>query len=219
MLKSISPPDIVGTSAKLLVLEAKVKEWPTFLPHSSRQGELRGVSNQDDKDTEHGGMLDSAVRDLKDLVTVRHSDRPLNAILSPEEVNVVRQVMLLRLELIRAALLRGDDVLLQASVDAALDWLKINFDGDAGLVKDAVSEIQLLRDLKIQMPFPDVSKSLSLLRNIERLRVETEKNQASPRTIAPTKPTVTERPEPVLEQPKSEVEPAGGAEIRVQPES
>jgi uroporphyrinogen-III synthase len=226
LLKSIAPADIVGASAKLLVLEGKVKELPLFLPHSNAQGEDHTVLPQGEEAAtpEQTGALGTALKSFKDLVTVRRSDRPINAILVPEEVAAIRQVMLLRLEMARAALLRGDQALLEANVDSALAWLQENFDGDTAPVQDIAAELKGLRELKIQVPFPDVSKSLSMLRNIERLRVETEKAQASPKATAPARQPVQETPPEPIPTPQSPPaqsapETSPGPEVGPQPEA
>jgi uncharacterized protein HemX len=177
VLKDFNPPDVVGVSAKLLVLEGQVKELPLFLPHSERAKEnhtpVASSIPQADKKSE--SLADSMVDDLKGLVTVRHTDRPVEAILVPEEVVALRQILLLKLEMARSSLLRGDDILYKANMDSALSWLKENFDPVAAPTQSLAEDIQNLRNLQLQIPLPDISKSLGLLRNIEKLRVEGEK--------------------------------------------
>ena len=181
VLKDFNPPDVVGISAKLLMLEGQVKDLPLFLPHAERAKEnhtpVASSIPEDDKKSEK--LADSLVDELKGLVTVRHTDRPVQSILVPEEVVALRQVLLLKLEMARSALLRGDDVLYKANMETALSWLKENFDPAAALTQSLASDIESLKGLQLQVPLPDISKSLSMLRNIEKLRVDSEKSSSS----------------------------------------
>ncbi len=191
LLKGFTPPDIVGVSAKLLVIETKVKELPLFLPHADRSKEdhqptAQAVSPEAEKKDK--GWQASVVESLKGLVTIRRTDKPVQAVLLPEEVAGLRQVMLLKLEMSRAALLRGDDELYKANMDSALTWLAENFDTEAGLTQGISEELKGLQGLQLHVPLPDVSKSLSLLRNIEKLRLDAEKGH-------PAKQEKTGKPE------------------------
>ena len=194
LLKRLNPPDIVGASAKLLALEAKVKEIPLFLPHSDRPREQHEgpKESQPVAEGEDGNLIDSTIKDLKGLVTVRRTDRPVQAILLPEEVEALRQVLLLKLEMARAALLRGEEGLYKTNLESALNWLHEHFDHDAPLTRGVADEIKSLLSLQIQIPFPDISKSLSLLRNIEKLRLEAEKAEAGAKPGAPVEPAKPE---------------------------
>lgn len=201
VLKGFAPPDIVGVSAKLLVLESKVKELPLFLPHADRPKENHQPAAQpaeSEQKAGEGGWTSNVVKDLKGLVTVRHTDRPVQAILLPEEVAALRQILLLKLEMSRAALLRGDDELYKANMDSALAWVAENFDAEAALTRSLSDDLKSLQNLRLHAPFPDISQSLSLLRNIEKLRLEAEKvGQPAKKPEKAEKPAETPRPEPL----------------------
>lgn len=223
VLKELTPPDIVGASAKLLALENKVKELPLFLPHAEgakEEHQPAPESKPAEKEGKGGNLLDSALKDLQGLVTVRHTDRPVQAILLPEQAAALRQVLLLKLEMSRAALLRGDEALYKSNLESAHDWLTENFDHDAALTKDVAEEIRRLQELQIHIPFPDISKSLTLLRNIEKLRVESEKGHAgkleksekpvaqpAPAEPKPNPAAVVETPKPDAAAPESGAQP------------
>lgn len=217
LLKNFEAPDVVGVSAKLLALESKIKELPLFLPHSERAKEDHQPSPKTpDSATENkdGSWSGGVLKDLKGLVTVRHTDRPVQAILLPEEVAAIKQILLLKLEMSRSALLRGDDALYSANMDSALSWLTENFDPDAAQTQDMLEELRNLKALQLHVPFPDISKSLSLLRNIEKLRLESEKghpakpaekpNKIGQDTEAPPPPAV---PPPLTQPPTPMAEP------------
>lgn len=183
-LEDVKVADVVGLSAQILALETGVKALPLFLPHPEKGKETLGEVPAEKIPEQQGeggagGLLDSALSDFKGLVTVRRTDRPVQAVLLPEEVEALRQVLLLRMEMTRLALLRGDDGLYKASVESVLSWLKEHFDGEAASTQDLVAELNELKAQRIAVPFPDIGKSLALLRNIEKLRLEAEEKGKS----------------------------------------
>jgi uroporphyrinogen-III synthase/uncharacterized protein HemX len=171
-IEDFQAPDVVGLSARLLAIESKVRDLPLFLPHAEKTKEP--AEPEKPRSPESGDMLDSTLQQLKDLVTVRRTDRPVQAVLTPEEVAGLREILLLKLEMARASLLRGDDELYRTNLESARAWVEEHFDRDAASVKDIAAELQALSGVRLRVPFPDISTSLSLLRNIEKLRLETE---------------------------------------------
>lgn len=209
-LKKMNAPDVVGISSKLLTLEKKVKNVPLFLPHADAAKEHAAKPEADSKpesgsEGEAQDPLDSALKDLKGLVTVRRTDRPIEAVLTPAEAEGIRQILLLKLEATRAALLRGDESLYKDSLTSASEWLKEHFEPDAPETQELQGEFNALQSQSIAVPFPDISKSLSLLRNIERLRLEAEeaeakKSGAKAPSAEPATPIPEARPEPDADQ-------------------
>lgn len=175
-LRRLNAPDIVGLSSRLLALESKAKDIPLFLPHAGKVSEHDAPPETAEPaaGAEGEGPLGSALDNIKDLVTIRRTDRPVNAVLHPEQAEALRQVLLLKLETGRAALLRGDEEMYKANLASAREWLNEHFDPDAKKTQEVAAEISALADQPIRMPFPDISKSLTLLRNIEKLRLKAE---------------------------------------------
>jgi uncharacterized protein HemX len=184
-LKKFDAPDVVGISAKLLAMETRVKDLPLFLPHADKipaqpaADKTKDVPAESRAGDNDGTLIDSALNNIRDLVTVRRTDRPVQAILLPEQVVALRQVLLLRLETARAALLRGDESLFKAGLESALSWLDEHFDSAAAATGEMRKDLKALETVRIQVDYPDVGKSLALLRNIEKLRVETEERESA----------------------------------------
>jgi uncharacterized protein HemX len=184
LLKKMTPPDIVGLSAKILALEAKIREIPLLLPHSATAQEpalkprvakeepVPEAETSEADEPESG--LDAAIESLKDLVTIRRTDKPIQTILIPEEVEGLRQILLLKLEMSRASLLRGDEAMYRENLTSARVFLSENFDSEAEATRDAITQINLFIEQPIRVPMPDISKSLSLIRDIERLRLKVD---------------------------------------------
>lgn len=183
-LKKMDAPDVVGISAQLLSLENKVKNVPLFLPHAGLVKEHApkpGPGPAAGGEEESKDALDSALEDIKGLVTVRRTDKPIEAVLAPEQAEALRQILLLKLENTRTALLRGDERLYKDSLTSAADWLRQHFDATAPETREMETELNALLARSISVPFPDISKSLVLLRNIEKLRLEAEEAEARPK--------------------------------------
>jgi uncharacterized protein HemX len=178
-LKKFEAPDVVGLSSKLLVLENKVEDLPLFLPHAPVSKEKQDLSQKGLGIVEEGeqSAFDSALRDFKDLITVRRTDRPVQAILTPEQAEALREALQLKLESVRAALLRSDEILYKSSLSSARDWLSEHFDTRSEDVQEILKELDHLATQAIRIPFPDISNSLKLLRNIEKLRLEMESQE------------------------------------------
>lgn len=212
-LRKVKAPDIVGISAQLLTLEKSVKELPLFLPYAGKaedEAAQHPKAVPADADTTHAekpAAGKSPLDELKGLFTVRRTDRPVNSVLTPEEAHALKEVLLLKLESTRAALLRGDDKLFQESLKSAIDWLKENFDESASGTKEILDELQALSTQTLSVPFPEIGKSLALLRNVEKLRLEVEEGNAHPKQKKPPEPEKPAAAEPTPAEPKPEAGP------------
>jgi uroporphyrinogen-III synthase/uncharacterized protein HemX len=179
-VRKIQAPDLVGLSSQLIALEKKVPALPLLLPHAGtvKQHEKAKEEQQSKADEqgqeEQGDAFDSALRGFKDLVTVRRTDQPVEALLAPEQVEVLRQLLLLKLESSRAALLRNDEQLYRDSLATATDWIGQHFDTAAAETKSMLDALNSLADRSFSVAYPDISKSMIMLQNIEKLRLEAE---------------------------------------------
>jgi len=101
---------------------------------------------------------------LSNLFTVRRDDGPSPRLLSAEQEALVVQVLALKLEGARVALLRNDTVSFRDLIESSSNWLDAYFrDDDPGVVA-AKAELLRLRPLELNPPLPDISRSLNLLR-------------------------------------------------------
>jgi len=182
ILKKAKTPDIVGLSSRLRALEDGVHEIPLRLPHTGKIDEAKNrVDAPEPAPKTEGweGFLDSAIQDAQELVTIKHADSPINAVLVKEQAIVFREDLRLNLEMARVGLIQRNQQLYQNNLDGALDWLSRHFDLQASRTKAVAAEIKALRDVALDVEFPDISKSLVLLRNITKLRLESDKATGS----------------------------------------
>lgn len=103
-------------------------------------------------------------RELKDLVTVRRHDQPLEALITPEQESYLRQNVRLLLEQAQLALLKSEPKLYQASLDKARELIEGYYATDNDGVANSLEKLQSLRDKNVRPELPDISESSQLLK-------------------------------------------------------
>lgn len=101
---------------------------------------------------------------MKGVFSVRRNNGPAPRLLPPDQESLVYQVLMLKLEGARLALLRGDATSFRDLCDSAGAWIKDYFRSDDPGVLAAQAELERLRPLELNAPLPDISRSLTLLR-------------------------------------------------------
>jgi len=179
ILKDIKPLDIVGIIAKIRAMENQVAKLPIFLPHAGKgnQTDLEKDANEQEDLSGMEEIVESALEDIKGLVVIRRTGRSVAAVLLPEEVALIREDLKIKLELARFSLVQRDEKLYRSNLEDAKAWVLEHFEKKAPLTKKFLAEIENLEKIAVEMKFPDISESLSLLQNIATLRLETEKKQ------------------------------------------
>ncbi|MGR8979176.1 MAG: uroporphyrinogen-III C-methyltransferase [Gammaproteobacteria bacterium] len=188
-LKNIAPPDLVGTYSSVQSLQENVDKLALVLPYAGKplttSTEIH--SHADKTEPEHG-LLDAALNQLEGLVTIRHTDQPITEILTPEQALFIREQSKVKLEMVKIALVQQNEALYQSSLADAKKWVTENFTMNAETRK-FISELDRFNAIKIRSHFPDISKSLKMLRDISKLRIETDKAlQPLPETEPPAAP-------------------------------
>lgn len=96
--------------------------------------------------------------------TIRRDDGPAPRLLSDEQTALIRQVLTMKLEGARLALLRRDAASFRDLCASAASWLDDYFHAGDPAVSAARAELQRLQALQLSPPLPDISRSLVLLR-------------------------------------------------------
>ncbi len=163
-LRAIGGADTEGVSLTLAGLSQTV----SLLPLSNRietpppQSQARG--EPDDSGAIARGV-DSVKRVMGDLVRVRRSDETVTPLLSPQAAYFLRTNLELKFDVARLALLRGEQQDYEQSLDDAAMWIGEYFDTDDDGVRSALETIADLRQRDVVVELPDVSSSLTLLRD------------------------------------------------------
>ena len=205
-VKKIQLPDIIGIYAVLELLEDNVEKLALFLPYAGKEvTETDHQQEVDNEQHEHEG-LDYALIELKGVLTIRHTEQPVKSIITAEQAHFIRDQLRVKLEMVKISMVQQNDRLYQATLTDAQQWVKNNFTQN----KDAdsyLTELQKLTEIEIHSQFPDISNSLKMLRDITKLRIETDKalqKTGSKKQIKKTvKMEVQKTPSPVAEDMKS----------------
>ncbi len=208
LLRSVAVPDVVGMYARLDSLESQVDKLALILPYAGKtltpSTETHDHADADaDADTESHDLLDMAADKLKGIVTIRHTDQPIKEILSPEEAQFIREQLRVKLEIAKIALVQHNEALYHSGLDDAKQWVGQHFTKNDGS-RSLIAELDKLAAVKIRSQYPDISRSLKMLRDIAKLRIETDKASgpmpaAQPPINTPSAQTV--QPLPVETKP------------------
>ena len=219
LLKSTEIPDTVGISSQLIALENAVAQMGVSEPHAgTAQAPQIGKGEASPIPENIQQTLNDAWSNFSKLVVVRRSDKPIAALMTPEQVELIRKNLALKLEAARLALINKDDTLYVASLSISIDWLNDYFDTNKPSVKTAIEQLRTLKDTPIKAQLPSIALSLKMLRDlplltmIEPVALKTEHVS----NIAP----LTEKPSPTIESDTPltpEVEPAIKKDINSTP--
>ena len=107
----------------------------------------------------------ASLRELLSAVFIVHrTDKPVDRLLPPEQEALVKQLLALKLESARSALLLGDTASFRSALDGATQWLGDYYRAEDPAVSAARAELERLRGLELDPPLPDLSRSVGLLR-------------------------------------------------------
>lgn len=174
-LKNVTVTDVVGLYASIQALQDQVDKLALVLPYSGKElTPSTEIHSHSDKTEEDHGLLSSALNELEGIVTIRHTDHPIKEILTPEQAQFIREQLRVKLEMVKVALVQQNEAIYLSSLLDAKKWAQKNFTSNADARK-FIGELGRLNAIKIRSHFPDISISLKMLRDITKLRIETDK--------------------------------------------
>lgn len=163
LVKSIIEPDIVGTYLKIQTQQDQVENLALLLPFA---GKPSTESKTEKTSVDGNGLLD--------VIGVKHTNQTIESILSPEQAQFIREQLRVKLEMVKMALVQHNKKLYQSALDDAKGSLKKNFIDNAASQK-FTSELDKFSAIEIDSQYPDISLSLKMLKDISKLRIESDK--------------------------------------------
>jgi len=196
LLRGVAVPDIVGMYARIDSLESQVDKLALILPYSGKAlTPSTETHDHADGDTESHDLLDMAADKLEGIVTIRHTDQPIKEIISPEEAQFIREQLRVKLEMAKIALVQHNEALYHSGLDDAKQWVGQHFTKNDDS-RNLIAEADKLAAIKIRSHYPDISQSLKMLRDITKLRIETDKASEPISTNQPPTSVQSKQPTP-----------------------
>ncbi|MDD1635380.1 MAG: uroporphyrinogen-III C-methyltransferase, partial [Methylococcaceae bacterium] len=175
----------VGMYASIQTLQDQVDKLVLVLPYVGKElTEPTEVKEQSSKTTEDQGLLDSAIDELEGIVTIRHTELEVKEVLTPQEAQFIREQLRVKLEMVKISLVQHNEALYQSSLADAKKWTAQHFTRNTDF-DNFIAELDRFSNIKIRSQFPDISSSLKMLRDITKLRIETDKAMQPAETDAP----------------------------------
>ncbi|MCK5898770.1 MAG: uroporphyrinogen-III C-methyltransferase, partial [Methylococcales bacterium] len=169
-LKDVKVNDIVGSYAQLKSLIDTVDRLTLILPYAEKP------LKKDDKKLpkKADGVVEVVLKQIDGYVTVRHNDKEVEKIITHEEAKLIKQQLGIKLEMIKIALIQENTALYESSMTDALEWLKKHFIMNK-VSKTFIDVLDKLKKEYVNSELPDISLSLKMMRDITKLRIETDK--------------------------------------------
>jgi uroporphyrin-3 C-methyltransferase len=191
-LKAVPQPDIAGMALQLESLEQqsdRLTVGATQRGHALEETAAAGHAEAGAAGQDWRAALNGIWKQLKTLVVIRRHDQPVAPLLSPAQDRMLREILRLKLESARVALLEGNAKLFADSIKSAREWLQQRFDPHDAAVASMLKQLDSLATAEIRPKLPDISASLRSLR--QRLEHPGERVQepSPPAAAQPSPPS------------------------------
>ena len=167
-------PDTAGLSARLAAMAGqapKLKLASATLGGAART-ETHRTATTPRSERSWDTLLDDLWAGFKETVRIRRNDKPVHAMLPPEQQFFLYENLRLHLESARLAVARGDDKLYHDSLNTVATWLNTHFDPNDPLTRTLREGVDELIGKDIHPPLPDISDSLQALRLRQKLNAD-----------------------------------------------
>ena len=163
-LRSAELVDVEGLSYTLGRLAGRVEELP--MGPAAPGNLISEPQGLEDVESGWNRVWLSLKGAISGMLSVERSDASVSPALTAREQSLIRRQLELELEMVRLGLLRNQDQVFHAGVETAGDLLARNFDVSEQAVQSAVALLEGMLQLDIAPARPDISGSLSLLREL-----------------------------------------------------
>ncbi len=166
-LKMVSKVDREGIYLQLLALTQQIDNLPLIEPLIAEDEEALDSSDEPIVTTVWGKITNFGKQTLHKLgryVRVRDQGRRVDAILPPEDQMYLKQNLRLMLEQAQTGLLREEQLVYQASLDKAQNWIRDYYplNEQAEIV---LNDLDQLKKNIVQQALPDFSDSAALMKD------------------------------------------------------
>jgi uroporphyrin-III C-methyltransferase len=174
-IQGVNVPDVVGLYTSIQTLVGEVAKLTLVLPYSGKPlTPPEEATNSSAISEDSSDLVNSAIQELEGIVTIKHTDKPVKEILTQEQAEFIREQLKVKLEMVKMALVQQNDALYQAALADIKTSVSQYFTANDN-AKGFISEVSRLQAIKLRSQLPDISLSLKMLRDVSKLRIETDK--------------------------------------------
>jgi uroporphyrin-III C-methyltransferase len=147
--------DIAQLLAQLNQLNNSIQQLPAFPTKSL-------ITSTPEKATTPSWRkkLGASLQGLKQLIIIRHNQQPIKPLLSPEQLQFLKQNIQLKIAAAEWAVLHQNTLVYQQSLKIIRQWLNENYSNQAAAA-DPLKTIDTLRAININPVLPDLTSTLS----------------------------------------------------------
>jgi len=168
-LQTLPIPDQAGIAMQLSEMQNNVDQLPLAARTQPTHQETTEFQANDAMTVDSWSALPIAILEvLKGMVSVNYNDKPIEPLLSPEQVKHLHENLKLKLEQARIVSLRGDEKLYGENLDLAIAWTTKHFNTEEVATKKFVDNLNYLKSKQIALKTPDISTSLRTLRRVAK---------------------------------------------------
>lgn len=176
--------DVQGVFLRLEALRGRLRDLPMNLPEFTSADQATTPSpatgSAVDENSETSFVAAGLAR-LKGLVRFRrHEGAAPRPLLAPQQAEYVQQHLFLAVDRAQLAALRRHQAVFDASLAAADEWLAAYADGEQVVVRDLRAELVQLRQVDLASAPPDLSRSLTRLRQLRDVAAPSPALPATP---------------------------------------
>ncbi|MEJ1356242.1 MAG: uroporphyrinogen-III C-methyltransferase [Candidatus Sedimenticola sp. (ex Thyasira tokunagai)] len=164
-LKSAGVIDQVGLSAKLAGMAGQIKSLKMVgLRPSVASGKPLKSRPVEASERNLNTLLKDGWEGFKSVMVVRRHDKPVTAMLPPEQYYFVYRNLELQLESARLSLLQRNQALYDGSLETAEHWLREFFDAEASGTAAMLQQLNEMQRVRVKPELPDITRALERLR-------------------------------------------------------
>ena len=165
-LETFPDPDIAGKALMINQLANEVTALP-LKANIQKVAFAKEISKEPVVEADTIDSLpDAILKSIKGLITVRHNERPIEPLLTPNQVYNLHENLQLKLEQTHLALLQQNQKLFEENLRVAIEWTKEFFDLEKTKASKFVDQLEGLAQTEIVPALPDISNSLRKLNAI-----------------------------------------------------
>jgi len=178
-LRAVTDIDIEGASLAITALTEQVMQLSVRIPTREHDVKIEPAEKLESIEDwqKHAGAV---WNELKTLVSIRRVDKKVTPLLTPDESQLLRQNLRLKLEIARVSLLQRDTGMFHNSLQESHDWIVAYFNTDRADVKAVMNKLDELSALEVNPTYPDISASLNELETIQHNKQRIEQAPVLP---------------------------------------